>query len=381
MNATARHDISFARALSCVIVALFIAAFPSTLAIAAPFTESLNDGDYISYDAQTMLDMASDDQRAALEAYLLEVAEIDLETQIAVELYNDAQSRLDAINSDIAQKELDLEALNKAYSIQARQLADRAVMHYKGGDLALIEILLDATSVQNLIQRFGYLKILNINDSSQRERIGQEKAALQASLTQLLIDRDEAASLTFELKARKIEIETRNKQRTDALVEENTELADLVAAYYAIEDMREARYNVNVLSAEGDSAPIAPDSPAETALAYRGVPYVWGGADKSGFDGPGFVQFVFAQHGVILERSASAQVTAGAPVSLRASLLPGDAVFFGNPIRHVGIYLGNGYFIHAPNTGDVVKVSTLSERDDYAGARRYSWAPRTVDPL
>ena len=60
-----------------------------------------------------------------------------------------------------------------------------------------------------------------------------------------------------------------------------------------------------------------------------------------------------------------------------AALQPGDVVFFGSPIHHVGMYVGGGYFIHAPRTGDFVKLSRLADRKDYAGARRYAWVPRT----
>ena len=64
-----------------------------------------------------------------------------------------------------------------------------------------------------------------------------------------------------------------------------------------------------------------------------------------------------------------------------ADLQPGDAVFFGSPVHHVGIYVGGGYFIHAPRTGDYVKISRLSDRYDYAGARRYAWVARAGEPL
>jgi cell wall-associated NlpC family hydrolase len=62
-------------------------------------------------------------------------------------------------------------------------------------------------------------------------------------------------------------------------------------------------------------------------------------------------------------------------------LAPGDVVFFGSPIHHVGMYIGGGYFLHAPRTGDFVKISKLSGRHDYAGARRYPWKYRTAPPL
>jgi hypothetical protein len=60
----------------------------------------------------------------------------------------------------------------------------------------------------------------------------------------------------------------------------------------------------------------------------------------------------------------------------KSQLLPGDVVFFGSPIHHVGIYIGGGYVEHAPHTGDFVKISTLDSMDGYAGARRYPWTPR-----
>jgi cell wall-associated NlpC family hydrolase len=94
------------------------------------------------------------------------------------------------------------------------------------------------------------------------------------------------------------------------------------------------------------------------AMHYLGVPYVWGGASPRGFDCSGLVMYVFAQIGVSLPHSTYAQVGMGSPVSMD-QLQPGDLVFFAGA-SHVGIYIGGGQFIHAPHTGDVVKISSLS---------------------
>ena len=106
-------------------------------------------------------------------------------------------------------------------------------------------------------------------------------------------------------------------------------------------------------------------------MQYLGVPYVYGGASPSGFDCSGLVMYAFAQMGVSLPHSSYAQYSMGVAVS-RDQLQPGDLVFF-NGLGHVGIYVGGGQFIHAPHTGDVVKISSLSESwyaSTYVGARR-----------
>jgi cell wall-associated NlpC family hydrolase len=104
------------------------------------------------------------------------------------------------------------------------------------------------------------------------------------------------------------------------------------------------------------------------AMQYLGVPYVWGGSSPSGFDCSGFTMYVYRQVGVSLPHSSRAQIGSGQQVS-RSDLQPGDLVFFGSPIHHVGIYVGGGSYIHSPHTGDVVKISPL-DRGDYAGACR-----------
>jgi cell wall-associated NlpC family hydrolase len=106
-------------------------------------------------------------------------------------------------------------------------------------------------------------------------------------------------------------------------------------------------------------------------MRYLGVPYRWGGASPSGFDCSGLVMYAFAQVGVSLPHNAAMQYGYGSPVS-RSQLAPGDVVFF-NGLGHNGIYIGGGQFVHAPHTGDVVKVSSLSDSwyaRTYVGARR-----------
>ena len=108
---------------------------------------------------------------------------------------------------------------------------------------------------------------------------------------------------------------------------------------------------------------------ATIALRYLGVPYKWGGASPAGFDCSGLVMYVYAQLGISLPHFAAAQYGYGTPVS-RDQLQPGDLVFFEN-LNHVAIYIGGGQVVHAPSTGDVVKISNISDwGNSYVGARR-----------
>jgi cell wall-associated NlpC family hydrolase len=107
------------------------------------------------------------------------------------------------------------------------------------------------------------------------------------------------------------------------------------------------------------------------AMQFLGVPYVWGGASPSGFDCSGLVMYVYAQVGVSLPHYTGAQWAMGVPVAY-SDLQPGDLVFF-DGLGHVGLYIGGGEFIHAPHTGDVVRIDSLSEgwyAATYDGARR-----------
>ena len=109
----------------------------------------------------------------------------------------------------------------------------------------------------------------------------------------------------------------------------------------------------------------------EVALQHRGAPYRWGGAGPADFDCSGFVRYVYAQVGVSLPHNAAMQYKLGTAVA-REDLVPGDLVFF-DRLRHNGIYIGGGRFIHARQTGKVVGIASLDDdwyRTHWAGARR-----------
>jgi cell wall-associated NlpC family hydrolase len=113
------------------------------------------------------------------------------------------------------------------------------------------------------------------------------------------------------------------------------------------------------------------------ACGQRGLPYVWGGngpaEGDAGFDCSGLTTAAYAAGDVTLPRTAQTQFNAGPRVPGRQPLLPGDLVFYGTPqrIHHVGLYIGGGLMINAPDFGQVVKIEPYRYNgDDYAGATR-----------
>ena len=132
-----------------------------------------------------------------------------------------------------------------------------------------------------------------------------------------------------------------------------------------------------VLSPEPPVTAGPPDQPASRnataarlATRYLGAPYVWAGASPSGFDCSGLVMYAFSQVGVAVPHNAAQQFRLGTPVA-RDQLVPGDVVFF-NQLRHNGIYLGDGRFVHSTKPGGV-KIARLEDewfRSHWVGARR-----------
>jgi NlpC/P60 family len=121
--------------------------------------------------------------------------------------------------------------------------------------------------------------------------------------------------------------------------------------------------------ARGDGQPLLGDAVIATAKEAMGRPYRWGGtgADGSGFDCSGLIQHAYGQHGISLPRTSAEQAKEGRAVSKKlASLAPGDLLTFSNrggPVSHVGLYVGDGRFIHSASRG--VQISILSGEDPY----------------
>lgn len=319
-------------------------------------------------------------RQARLAEFQAQLDVLDRELAIATEAYNLANEQLSATQERLSVTTQDLGAAQSALDEQSRILANRVEAMYRDGELNVADILLSSKSIPDFFERIQFITTIAAADAgvagdlkAQRDQIsGQELDLREAEI--------QARALEFALKARRIEIELRIAERESMLASAEADLAALLGSEAAARSADERALWREILSGAGRAGVVVePGSPVETALAYHGVPYVWGGASPAGFDCSGLVMYVMKQHGVNLPHYSGSQYLLGTKVQ-PGDLKPGDAVFFGSPVYHVGLYVGGGYFVQAPRTGDFVKVSKLADRKDFVGARRYAWQPRVGLP-
>ncbi|WP_067455723.1 C40 family peptidase [Actinomadura macra] len=200
---------------------------------------------------------------------------------------------------------------------------------------------------------------------SDRAYLAQNQAAavavLQRQIDQANQAKRAAAARTAQVQQAAAQAETARKAAKAKVTEVTRRLDKLTTTH--IKDPRTG------LSATIKGSDL-PAKMARKALTKLGSPYVWAAAGPSSFDCSGLVVWAYAQVGKPgLPHYTGDLLALGHRVS-RGSLRSGDLVYFGSSIHHMGIYLGEGKFLHAPQTGDVVKISKLSERSDFAGANR-----------
>ncbi len=358
-------------------VTMFSSGLPAFATPSAPQTSTPPSVVEVPADPQTE---AFRERLAELQAQAdvikLQLDELDRELAIASEEFNRASEELSSTREKLDASRADLANAETAYGLQHELLSKRAGSIYRQGDLAFVDMLLDAKSVSDFIARAKFLNTIGVNDADLVAQLSAQRDLLRQSAKDLAAAQRQAEALEFELDARRIEIMLRIDERERMLREVDSDVMELLAEEAERRQTEEGELLAAILrGASGHGIDALPGTPVETALAYHGVPYLWGGESPAGFDCSGLVLYVFRQHGVTLPHYSGSQFLMGQRVSA-ADLRANDVVFFGSPIHHVGIYIGGGYYIHAPRTGDFVKVSRLAARRDYAGARRYSWSLR-----
>jgi cell wall-associated NlpC family hydrolase len=357
------------RILFIVILGLLILLVPAGLVMAVPENDSAG---LAQQQIQTIESQA--------EAVKTEMAVLNHELERVVELHNTTRVQLDQLTLELADSRVRLDYALMQHGKQERLVSDRLAAVYKAGEINMISVLMNSSSLSDFYEQSRYIAKINEQDNKLELQFRESAESVQALTDEIDQKRSNQMSLERQLGEQKSQIENRIKDRQtkiDQLDGQVQEIFAREAERVRIEQERAAAETAAMLR-DLEISDAVQAQVVQTALQFLGVPYVWGGESPSGFDCSGLVKYVYAQHGVSLPHASSIQFGMGAPVP-PDQLQPGDLVFFyGSTLpQHVGMYIGKGKYIEAPNFGEVVKISNLSFNSDYAGARRYPLKPRT----
>lgn len=332
--------------------------------------------------------------------------ELEIRHQTAVEEYLQAEQTLAELDDDISRTQGRVAELAER-SEERRDLAGRVIQGlYRGEEAAGLEAVLGAGRAADAARRAAYLA--HAQDANMRalESYQVVRRDLEHETDALRAARQEAAELQQEMAARAERIDAdaetqraevaslqqqvaeREERERQQAERERREQQAREAAERAEQEAEATQVASNDDSGDDDSGDEGTQASGDTdnagggapppsgqaaaavdaALSRQGKPYQWGATGPDRFDCSGLTQWAWKQAGVSIPRT-SRQQYAGLPKVSRSELQPGDLVFFGDPIHHMAMYIGDGQMVEAPYSGQSVRVRSM-DRDDYTGAAR-----------
>jgi cell wall-associated NlpC family hydrolase len=276
-----------------------------------------------------------------------------------------------AAEKELKQAEEDIKAEQDLFNNRMRAI-------YINGIDGYLNIILESKGFNDFLSRVEALKSIieldkkiTANIRQKEDELNDIKENLEEQNAKLLAFNDDNNKKMDSLKLKKDEqielIKEAEVQERILASAVNVSQSKLNETLRQIESIRHAAPKY---TPSRGAAPASSNAVVAYASNFLGTPYKWGGTTPAGFDCSGFTQYVYRHFGISLGRTTRDQIYNGVGVS-RDNLQPGDLVFYGRGgvPSHMGIYIGNGMYIHAPRTGDVIKISSY-ERADFITARR-----------
>lgn len=329
------------------------------------------------------------------------LAQLDEQTSKVQEDYTEAQAALDKAQKDLDRSQRDLKTQSDKVATMRKALGRVALSDYQsGGGVSMTTQLVASGDSGQFLSKLATIQNATERTSVQFQDFQAEQARLKSMKSQAEADRatiesqrNQQAKLLADAKKKEQEakqvVDRLTAQQRAELKRQQAAEAQAAAAHAVSRSAGRPTDQQSALgqpsssstqaSQTGSQVPI-PDpshgvssraqSALNFALAQLGKPYIWGGTGPTDYDCSGLMMASWGKAGVSLPRTAAAQYAAGTPVST-SDLQPGDLVFFYPGITHVGMYIGDGKFIHASSPRTGIKVSVLAQQPSYQGARRF----------
>jgi peptidoglycan DL-endopeptidase CwlO len=310
-------------------------------------------------------------QAAQAEAQLAQLQSV---AEKKVEAYDLVHQRYQNTLAALRRNEQTLKLARQNLRAAQRQLAASLTADYKSGNQDALSYVLAARSIGDLVDQVqvlqrttGVSKTLLHQITHIQAVVVRHQKLLEKQRTQ--VKHDQAAARVQRDQAHASVVrEQRYFDNLKASIKREIDQQQAAAARAAAAQAAQSGSTGAPTNLPNPPASTLGGQAVQIAERYLGVPYVWGGASPSGFDCSGLTMYVYGQLGVSLPHNAAAQYGSLPHVS-ESDLQPGDLVFF-DGLGHVGIYIGGGEMIHAPHTGTVVQISTLSGGGSFDGAAR-----------
>ena len=322
-------------------------------------------------------------RRAEATRVAAQIQAFDMKLEANIQRYDGAVAHLGGVRTRIRVTNVSLRVAQANLRRARHQLQQLLVGVYKQGQSDPAAIILASASLQELLDNVDVMNRTTGAETDLLRQVSSAEKQVLAKRAALKVEAGQAQRLVTQAAAAKRHVLSQLSQRRRMLATIKAGIRRLIhqqeERQARLASQRAARSTAPTAPTAPPTAPTGPIPPANStgqqavaiAERYLGVPYVWGGATPSGFDCSGLTMYVYAQLGIQLSHYTGDQWNEGVHVS-QDQLMPGDLVFFDN-LGHEGMYIGGGQFIHAPHTGDVVKISSMSEAwyaSTYDGAVR-----------